>query len=774
VAGPVPGATTSFTYDAYGRKRTSTDAAGLVLTYDYDALDRVTRVTYPDTTYEQTVYKWLDAERRRDRLGRWTQTLYDALRRPVATRDALGGTTQYQYGAAGCVACSGGGDRLTKLIDANGNATSWDYDVQGRVTRETRADGSYESYTYEATSSRLQQKTDRRSITTTFEYFLDGRLKRKSYSDTTPPVNYTYDPIDGLMLTAANGTDTLTWTYDELDRVSTEASTKNASTVGYTYDDAGNRATLSLDGAAYLTYGYDPQSRLTSITRGTNAFGFGYDTASRRTSMTYPNAVVTTYGYDGESRLTSIAANHGSTPITSFSYVLDAAGNRTRKTTLDWAEDYGYDELYRLVSADRSTGSPSRWRFAYDGVGNRTADQTGDASNGASFNSLNQLLSRAPGGALAFRGTTNEAASVTIAGKPAQTTPADAFSGQAAVTTGTTDVAVAATDAAGNTRTNTYRVTTSGAGTSYTYDPNGNLASKTEGTDNWVYTWNAENQLTKVEKNGSEIARYAYDPEGRRVEKVAGGVTSAYLYDREDIVREMRGTATLKYVHGTGIDEPLASEDGSGSAYLHADALNSIMAVTDAVGGVTRVRQYDASGNLEASADQPGHAFTGREWNPEIDLYYYRARYYDPRVSRFLSEDPINVRDDINLYRYVRNRPTSVVDPSGLAGTSETECSYYTLRCRQSGGKYYCEVAPAWCDWFPKPPSSDSEANLWPRCTRKCLQDCDQQDYQRCPHSSGGGSPDPTTDSFWDWKPFRCHVKCYLLCAGAAAGPGAF
>jgi len=103
-----------------------------------------------------------------------------------------------------------GGERLTKLVDANGNATSWEYDLQGRVVEETRADGSSETYTYEATSSRLKQKTDRKNITTTFEYFLDGKLKRKSYSDTTPAVNYTYDAVDGLMLTAANGTDTLT------------------------------------------------------------------------------------------------------------------------------------------------------------------------------------------------------------------------------------------------------------------------------------------------------------------------------------------------------------------------------------------------------------------------------------------------------------------------------------------------------------------------------------------------------------------------------------
>jgi YD repeat-containing protein len=502
VSGPVPGATTTLTYDAYGRRRTVTDAAGLVLTYDYDALDRVTKVTYPDTTYEETVYNRLDAEKRRDRLGRWTQTFHDALGRPVATRDAAGQTTQYQYGGSGCSSCGSGGDKLMRLIDPNGNATSWEYDVQGRVTRETRADGSHEDYTYETTSSRLKERTDRKNVTTTFDHFLDGKLKRKSYSDTTPAVDYTYDPVDGLMLTAANGTDTLTWTYDALDRVATEASARNASTVAYTYDDTGNRTVLSLDSATHVTYGYDQQSRLTSITRGTNTISFGYDTASRRTSMTYPNGIVTTYGYDAESRLNSLAANLGATPITSFSYVLDAVGNRTRKTTLDWAEDYAYDDVYRLTAADRSTGTPSRFRFAYDPAGNRTADQTDDASMGASFNNLNQLLTRQPGGVLAFRGSTNEPASVTIAAKPTQTAADNTFKGQATVSSGTTDVAVVATDPAGNVRTNTYRVSQSGATTTYTYDSNGNLTGKTEGTDTWTYSWNAENQLTKVEKNG--------------------------------------------------------------------------------------------------------------------------------------------------------------------------------------------------------------------------------------------------------------------------------
>jgi RHS repeat-associated protein len=739
VSGPVPGANTSFTYDGYGRRRTSTDATGLTLTYDYDTLDRVTRVTYPDTTYEETVYKWLDAEKRRDRLGRWTQTFYDALRRPLATRDAAGQTTQYQYEGSGCTSCAGGGDRLTKLIDPNGNATTWNYDLQGRVTQEARADTSSESYTYEVTSSRLKQKTDRKNVTTTFEYFLDGKLKRKSYSDTTPAVNYTYDPVAGQMLTAANGTDTLTWTYDNMDRVATEASTKNASTVGYTYDDAGNRTVLLLDGATHVTYGYDQQSRLASITRGANVFGFGYDTPSRRTSMTYPNGVVTTYGYDTESRLTSLGASLGATPITSFSYVLDAVGSRTRKTTLDWTEDYRYDDVYRLVSADRSAGTPSRWRFAYDPAGNRTGDQTGDAAMGATFNNVNELQTRQPGGVLAFKGTTNEPASVTVATKPAQTTSANTFSAQASVGAGTTDVAVAATDPAGNIRTNTYRVSASGAGATYTYDPNGNLTTKTEGSDTWVYTWNTENQLVKVEKNSVEQARFSYDPKGRRVEKVAAGATTSYTYDGIDILRETRGAATLKYVHGLDIDAPLAVDDASTSSYFHADALGSIAKRTSQAGVVLHEYRYDGWGNIEAGAGEPGYAFTGREWDPETGLYYYRARYYAPQIGRFVSEDPIGLEDGPNRYAHVSNDPVNFTDPSGQAKTGwPKQPPGGFIPCRKFTWTYSDSPEnPYW-------PCSILHYVMQPDCTIKTiLEDTGRCSYDPCPVDPETKEPGP-------------------------------
>ena len=116
-------------------------------------------------------------------------------------------------------------------------------------------------------------------------------------------------------------------------------------------------------------------------------------------------------------------------------------------------------------------------------------------------------------------------------------------------------------------------------------------------------------------------------------------------------------------------DEPLAEENQSGAlTYYHADGLGSIAKLTNAAGAVALTRQYDAWGNLDADGIQPGYAFTGREWNGDfpIGLYYYRARYYDPKIGRFISEDPIGFGGGVNLYGYVEGRPTFFRDPYGL------------------------------------------------------------------------------------------------------------
>jgi RHS repeat-associated protein len=242
------------------------------------------------------------------------------------------------------------------------------------------------------------------------------------------------------------------------------------------------------------------------------------------------------------------------------------------------------------------------------------------------------------------------------------------------MTAGNNTVTVQATDVSGNVTTKDYQVNVTGGAATYTYDLNGNLTQKLDGADTWGYEWNAENQLTRVTRNAVEQARFKYDPLRRRVEKVAGGVTTAWTYDAEDILREANGSTTLKYVHGQRMDEPLAADDGSTLSYIQVDGLGSVVKTTSSTGSVTLTRQYDAWGILQAGGTTSGYAFTGREWNPESGLHYYRARYYDPKVGRFLSEDPLEIKSrdlhELNAYAHVANNPVNYTDPTGLASVT--------------------------------------------------------------------------------------------------------
>jgi RHS repeat-associated protein len=598
---------------------------------------------------------------------------------------------------------------MTSLTDAKSQTTRFHYNAAGKVDSVAYPGGAVETFLYNDTTGRLATRTDRKAVVTTYTYDELGRFTGKTYSDGTPPVTYRYDENGhiGYLTTAFNGTapnliDTLTWDYDLAGEPLSEQSTKNASVVAYTYEATGQRATVSLGGVLHVSYAYDDDSRLDYMTRGALTFDFGYDNAHRRTSMTYPNGAVTLYDYDALNRLTTLAAARSGTPITSFTYLYEDHVNRTSKQTLDFTEGYSYDPRDQLTGVDRTGASSQRWGFGYDPVGNRLSEQMGNSAVSSTYNEKNQLLTRSAGGSVRWRGDLNEVGTVaftsaTVNGRPARMLPGNVFEADLDMQSGTNTVTLRATDASSNVTTKTYTLDVAATGAAYSYDASGNLETKTEGSDIWHYTWNAENQLIKVEKNSIEIARFAYDPSGRRVEKVAGGVTTAWAYDGDAILRETRGGVTYRFIHGLGIDEPVAREQGSARQYYHADALGGILKMTDAAGAVALTREYDAWGKLEAGGDQPGYAFTGREWDPETGLYYYRARYYDAKVGRFISEDPIGFEGGGNLYAYVAGNPVSVGDPLGLEPGMRAE---------------YC-AATGNCSNKP-PPKTDSEC--WWRC----------------------------------------------------------
>jgi len=147
----------------------------------------------------------------------------------------------------------------------------------------------------------------------------------------------------------------------------------------------------------------------------------------------------------------------------------------------------------------------------------------------------------------------------------------------------------------------------------------------------------------------------------------------------KDIVRQVEtlhsgDTPTVtetRFIHGPGIDEPLAMVRNGQNYFYHADGLGSIVAITDQSRNIVQKYSYETFG-LPTPTDptfrQP-YAFTAREWDRETGLYFYRARYYDPMEGRFISKDPIGFAGgDVNLYGYVWNNSVNFLDSMGLFG----------------------------------------------------------------------------------------------------------
>jgi RHS repeat-associated protein len=181
--------------------------------------------------------------------------------------------------------------------------------------------------------------------------------------------------------------------------------------------------------------------------------------------------------------------------------------------------------------------------------------------------------------------------------------------------------------------------------------------------------WGCEESSEKTAV-GSGVT-FKYDPFGRRIEKVSASATSIFVYDGENLVQTVNasGSEVAHYAQGQNIDEPLAMERGSTTDYYETDGLGSISSLTASTGSIAQSYTYDSFGNQTASSGSLTSYFryTGRDFDTETSLYFYRARYYDESIGRFLGEDPTEIEGgDLNFYRYASNNPSNLADPFGL------------------------------------------------------------------------------------------------------------
>jgi len=179
--------------------------------------------------------------------------------------------------------------------------------------------------------------------------------------------------------------------------------------------------------------------------------------------------------------------------------------------------------------------------------------------------------------------------------------------------------------------------------------------------------------------------------------------TNFALLDGEVYLEFNGSTLSHRYMPGATIDTNLMIEEmnsnGTSAGVLWAlpDHQGTVRDVIDTAGAVQNHIKYTAFGGIHSELDpdvEYRFTYTGREFDSETDLYYYRARYYDAEVGRFISEDPIAFdAGDANLYRYVGNNSGNGTDPWGLAklahGGNEGDGVYVQYTGSESSSTVY-------------------------------------------------------------------------------------
>jgi RHS repeat-associated protein len=212
---------------------------------------------------------------------------------------------------------------------------------------------------------------------------------------------------------------------------------------------------------------------------------------------------------------------------------------------------------------------------------------------------------------------------------------------------------------------------TGAGGATYNYDNNGNLLTKVAGTDTTQYAWDFENRLTQVTLPSGTVLNYKYDALGRRVQRTTtSGADERYVYDGQNVVQDLDSNSSVvtSYLNGPGFDNHLRQTNATtGVSYFLTDHLGSTIGLTDSNANVVEQISHDSFGNhLPGSRTRYTH--TGRERDPDTGLMYYRARFYDPQLGRFVSEDPTGFSGGSNWFSYALNNPLRFVDPLGLQG----------------------------------------------------------------------------------------------------------
>jgi RHS repeat-associated protein len=611
-----------FAYNAFSQPTTTIAPDGAVVeSFTYDAFGNVTA----ETARDGAARAYTNDSRGlpltvSDSFGTWTFT-HDANQQLTAMTNPAGGITRLTYDDDGRVISiqNPAGqttqrevnvlDQLVGVTAANGSTYSYTYDALGRLASATDTGGRTRRYEYDS-AGRLVRSVDRAARIAVYAYDQDGNLATTSYADGEAQVR-TWDPVRRLV-SLADADTIVEYAYNDANDLVSERTRGNNGvtlpdvTLAYTTDGNGQRLTSSGPGGV-IAYTYDARARLTSLRDPFGGvFALTYDTADRLTGLSRPNGVSDTLAYR-ENYMVARNAAIGGSPRARAEYTLDPLARRTSLTDLDGNHAFTHDLADRLVSATHPAASGlPAESYTYDAVGNRTS-WLGSPLGSVTHNAAMEL-----------------------------------------------------------TRDGTY---------DYTYDAEGRLTERRDrGTGGITrYTWADAGVLNSITAANGATSTYRYDALGRRLESNENGTVRRFVYSGWNLRNELDGTNALRATYVTGVDLNTVFEivrDGV-SSYPLFDGLKSVVALTDTTGTVFARARYSGFGVVSATGpiDQ-GVTFTGHQYDAATGLVYARARYYDPTIGRFLSQDP---EPAINPYEYASNDPVDRLDPTGRAAAAEYE-----------------------------------------------------------------------------------------------------
>jgi RHS repeat-associated protein len=616
---------TKLTYDSRGRALSVTDPEG-----------HITRTYYAPAAWQNTDSVVAPGTRR-------TAFTYDAYGLVVTVRNPL---NQVRSSAHDVL------NRVVRKIGPLADTTIYSYD--SLFLRSVR-DAIGQTYTYTRNALGWQVvATDPAGRSDSASYDRNGNVAR-TVSRAGRTVIHTYDELDRPRLISA-GVDTTEFIADPLDRFTVAITDASVDTLTFDaagrpqdaitwragqrsvltsqFDTAGNRTRLDYSPSSgfanhgYISYAYDASQQL-HILAGTTTSGFGtimtFNADRQATRAWMPNGMDIFRRYPSSHRAAEISyEDAGVNAALGVSYTQDTLGRvieRRRPVFPDTLRQYGYDAAGRLRSYGDYATTQSEPQCSWQpDLGFTCSPPPGLYLVRSALYTYDKVGNRTDQGA--------------------------------AVMTGNRLV----------------RFDTD----SLVYDLDGNLIQRLRnGLDVQRLYWDGFGQLVAVWTSGQDSTTFGYDGFGRRVRKTSGATTTHYVNDGDNLFLELEsdGSVRAEYAHYPGIDRPHSVKRGGVTYYFGTDHPGSVTGLIQSSDNAVAVAyRYSPSGageSVTGSVPNPLR-FQASQLDSETGLYYKRARYYDPAVGRFISEDPVGLAGGINGYVFANNNPINATDPYGL------------------------------------------------------------------------------------------------------------